>query len=48
MVHPDGLGIVNGAHSLGHQVERNMIFWLGLLLEGKNCIILLYFLNIVM
>jgi hypothetical protein len=48
MVHPDGLKAVKGAHSLGQQVEKNERLWLGLLLEGKNCIILFYFLNIVM
>jgi hypothetical protein len=48
MVHPDGLKAVKGAHSLGQQVEKNERLWLGLLLEGKDCINLFYFLSIVM
>jgi hypothetical protein len=40
MVQLDGMKAVKGAHSLGRQVEKNEILWLGLLLEGKNCRIL--------
>jgi hypothetical protein len=47
MVKLDELETMQGGHYLGQQVERNMIFWLGLLLEGKNCRIFLSFLNIV-
>jgi hypothetical protein len=36
MVQPDGMREVKGEHFLGQQVERNMRFWLGLLLEGKK------------
>jgi len=41
MVQPNGLRTVKGVHSLGQWVERNRRFWLELLLELSNCIILL-------
>jgi hypothetical protein len=37
---------VKGSHSLGHQVENNERLWLGLLLEGKDCGIFIFFLSI--
>jgi hypothetical protein len=43
MVQPNGLKEVKGAHSLGQQVEKNERLWLGLLLEGKDCINFLLF-----
>jgi hypothetical protein len=36
MVHLDGLKAMKGGNSLGQQVEKNEIFWFGLLLEGKT------------
>jgi hypothetical protein len=43
MVQPNGLREMKGTHLLGQHLQRNMMFWLGLLLEGKNCIIFLSF-----
>jgi hypothetical protein len=33
MVHLDGLKEMKGVNSLGQRVEKNEIFWLGLMLE---------------
>jgi len=43
LVETDGLKAVKGSHSLGQQVEKNKGLWLRLLLDGKDCIILFYF-----